>query len=300
MQTSRLWMLVPAFALALAIAPASQDGATPSARQRKSLVPLIEVMTQRIAPHLATLEKSQIERQVKKALSDQISRIAARDLDAALTKLIALDLDVDSRQGWALVKRNLLKEFGADYTEAELALLGEGFDLPAFGIYRQGAVRRDGEKTVIIEGFQSLHAKVVRHTRHVLASLREELEEELTRDQARGMKDLAKAYAVQLSELFALEKPDRDYEDLLRQALSTPSTDRAMLASLVSMRRLARPSVHRVFGAETAAEKIEAEQQVRARVVRELTDSELLAELRRDHAAMLDDPKAQRKRISDR
>ncbi|MCP3916461.1 MAG: hypothetical protein GY711_12965 [bacterium] len=284
----------------LTLLPILQDGATPSARQRKSLVPLIEVMTQRLAPHLATVEQDYIERIVKKAISDQISAIATRDLMAGITKLIATDIGVDSKDGWKLIKRKLLDDFATDYTPEELALLGEEFDLGAFQLELKPRFLRSASEAVYMRGFEYLHSRVVRHTRHVLAELEEEVEPKLERDQAKGMKELAKIYAVRMHEVFAIEKPDRDYEKLLLQALSTPTTDRAMLATLVSAKRLARPSVRRVFGAKSTRELTETEKEVRVRVVRELTESKLLEELRSDHVAMLNNPKGFRKRLAER
>lgn len=292
----RLLPLLAGLALLASLAPA-QQGATPSARQRKSLAPLIDVIAQRIDPHLPSLDRKRIEREVKRALSDQISALATRNLDLVIIKLIALDIGVNSDAGWALVKRNLFEGFATDYTPEELALLGADFKLEEHALDLKPRFAREATPPVYRRGFEYLHSRVVRHDRAVLAELEDELEDKLERDAARGMKKLAATYSPLFQDAFGIEKHSRDYAEVLEADLSTRSTDRAMLSALVSLRVLARPSVRKVLGAEKAGERVEVEAAVRERVVKELEETRLLERLRADHVAMLADPKAHMARL---
>ncbi len=296
---SILALAAGALLLAGAAPAAGQKGVPPTKRQRESLTPLIQLYAERFAPHLASVPYERVEREVRRALTEQVSRLARKQLDDALVRLIALDLGVDTKKGRAAVKKELFAGFGTELLPEELALLDAEFDPAA---YTPDLARVAGASPFVVAGrsVEWIHGRVVRHDAAVLEGIREALQPELSSAQVRGMKELAAHYSPLFQEAFGVERRDRGFGKLLAQALTTEDTQRAMLASLTLQRALARPAVRRVYGAKEEADIVATEALVRERVVKELEESGLLGLLAADHRAMGQDPGSYRKVLAER
>ncbi len=286
-------MRIVSFVLILVLAGsagAQGDGAPPTRRQREHLQPLITSVARRLELHLPSALFEEIERKVRKALSNQNSDVAIRNYHELLIELLLEDLDLPKADA-KTIEFDIVPRFGETIRgwSRELAHLDDEWKLgdhPNLRFSRRG-LRWD-------------HYNCVRHRERSLAKLDDWRRKfEADKDQQRGLKELADYYASKVEEAFGVEREDRHFHELFEGALLTRDTDRAMLCALAKVRHLVRPIVWRVHEVEDELQaRLDALELVDTRLEKELKEAVWWTRLRQDHEAMLRDPKKLRKELS--
>ena len=95
-----------------------------------------------------------------------------------------------------------------------------------------------------------------------------------------GLAALASYYSNILSVAFGIERPSREFTELLTGAMTTSSTRRALLVIVGKLRFLLRPGIYKELEAKTLDEKLDAEIVVEERIRDVLADSALWERLR--------------------
>jgi|GEM_PF-2326748 len=265
-----------------------QAGMSASARQRRSLEPLVESVALRLELHIPSVRASVVERRVRKALANQVPAVVKDNLDALIRELVIEGRDL-GRKDRDRVGRDLCVDLGMSLP----ALASELVPL-------QPKEKIEEDSDFLLIGFASEHAACLLHNKEAIAKIEDRNGEPLEASTKKGLGELAAYYARIFPLKFGIERPPKDFRDLLTEAMTTSSTRRARLAVVAKLRHLLRPSTYEEFEAETLAEKIDAETLVEERIREALADSAIWERLRLDHEAMLKDPKAMRRSLKDR
>jgi hypothetical protein len=315
----RLPRIAPLLAVLL-LAPASlgQDALGATRKQKISLQPLIELLTESFELQCVTLDAKDIERGLGKALSVQVTWKAYSRYKDEVTRLIAVDLGIDTTQGHLAIEKNLFDVFGESPTEVEAALiLPELPDVPTGGDDEaRKAAREEREKVKLLEltmerrldevryppvKVDAHHKQCMAHDALTIMDIKTLLQSPLDKEQERGMKELADYYAPLFAALFGVEDSPREYRKRFEAALASPHTERALAAVLVKLRLFARPLV---YAEERVGDDpysiIDVQPKVIDMVVSKVGSSELWDALRSDHVDMLEDAKAHRRAFKER
>ena len=90
----RFAAIVALFGISLVGPTLSQDGLSASAKQRKSLEPLVESVVRRLELHIPCVEASAVEYKVRKALANQRTSVAKDNLAGLIRDLVMEDRDL--------------------------------------------------------------------------------------------------------------------------------------------------------------------------------------------------------------
>ena len=284
----RFAVIVALFGISLVGQTLSQDGLSASAKQRKSLEPLVESVARRLELHIPCVEASAVEYKVRKALANQRTSVVKSNLDALIRELVMEDRDL-GRPDRDRVDREICKKVGA-----ALPALAEEL-VPV-----QPEAKGGSDTAFLLTGFSGEHAACLRHKSGVIESIKARNGDPLDLSTKKGMEELAAYYSNIFSLTFGVERPPRGFSDLVAGAMTTRSTRRARLALVGKLRFLLRPGIYKELKAKTLEGKLDAELLVEERIRDTLTDSALWERLRLDHEAMLKDPKAMRRDLKDR
>ncbi|MDP6938438.1 MAG: hypothetical protein QF848_06330 [Planctomycetota bacterium] len=263
-----------------------QDGLSASAKQRKSLEPLVESVARRLELHIPCVEASAVEYKVRKALANQRTSVAKDNLAGLIRDLVMEDRDL-GRPDRDRVDVEICKKLGRSLPTLAVELV------PA------GPEAKPGEDAkFLLVGFASEHAACLRH--RGMEGIKARNGEPLELPLKKGMEELADYYSGIFALTFGVDSPPRDFKDLLTGALAVRSTRQARLSVVGKLRFLLRPGIYKELKAKTLEDKLDAELLVEERIRDTLTDSALWERLRLDHEAMLKDPKAMRRDLKDR
>ncbi len=261
-------MKLAALALALPLlAPA--DNVPPTKKQRGSLAVLVQAWTDRLAVHLESTEKADLERALRKALYNQVSHRAEKDFRAAVVAVLAEDLGVRTSHGRDLV----------DHRRADGLI---------------NAAIADSGRLLNKYGFQRQHGDVLRHDRELLAKLGRVADGELNGDLEKGFQKMAQLYAERMVVITGETKRKKDVAKLLAEAFATFDTKQAVQAARSRARGVLRGMLRERNGAKEDAEVLALDGEVE-RKLPEAFPATFFAELSADHEKMLLDPKGHRK-----
>jgi predicted Rdx family selenoprotein len=265
-----------------------QDTVRATAKQRRSMAPLVESVALCLELHIPSVRASDVVVRVRKALADQRTSMAKANLEILIRDLVMKDRDLD-RQDRERVMRDICVKFGQS--------------LPALA--RELVPIKPTEKSkqdvgLLLVRFAEEHTACLRHKKDGIAKIEASNGEPLGSTTKQGLAALASYYSNILSRAFGIERPSREFTELLTEAMTTSSTRRALLVIVGKLRFLLRPGIYRELEAKTLAEKLDAEIVVEKRIRDVLTDSALWERLRLDHEGMVEDPKAMRRALRDR
>jgi len=137
--------------------------------------------------------------------------------------------------------------------------------------------------------------KVLEHDERELQRIEATLEVKLDGDQKRGLTELSQYYSACLHKRFNVAKEDKAFRDALSQSLATSNTDRALVATVNTLRLLVRPLVR--SSSESEEGLVASEAEVERQILQSLRGDPLLDDLRSDHESMVRDPAKHRKII---
>ena len=282
-------------------------------KQKTSLEPMIETMKRGMVLHSAQLDEKLIEREIRKALEVQVSYKAFKRYEVALAKLLAKELGIETVAGLEAAGRYYALEFGRGPSASERALIIP--ELPPFPETENEAERLKAEKErqVVVGlqmeikrhvdtlpypafGIESTHKKCVFHDKMVQINLKSEIPRDLEKDQARGMSELAAAYAPLIAAEFEASST-KDFKKRLENALKHKHTSHALFGVLVNARVFARPMVYaeKSIGFDDPKAICQAQSDVIEKVCSTLGKTEMWKQLESDHASMIEDARAFRK-----
>jgi hypothetical protein len=273
--------------LSLAMPVLGQDGLSASAKQRKSLEPLVESVARRLELHIPWVEASVVEHKVRKALANQRTSVVRANFAALIRELVMEDRDL-GRPDRERVDVEICKNVGLALPALARELVPVQPDAKGF---------KDSD--LLLVGFAAEHAACLLHKGGTIAAIKARNGEPLELSTKKGMEELAAYYSKIFSLTFGVERPPRGFEDLVAGAMITRSTRRARLAIVGKLRFLLRPGIYKDLKAKTLVDKLDAEVLVEERIRDVLTDSAFWERLRLDHEAMLQDPKVMRKDLKD-
>lgn len=265
-----------------------QEEVRTSAKQRRSMEPLVESVALCLELHIPSVSASKVEYRVRKALADQRTSVAKANLDILIRELVMKGRNLD-RKDRERVNRDICAKFGNS--------------LPALArelVPIKPSEKSKGDDDLLLVRFAKEHAACLRHKKDDIARIEARTGEPLGSSTKQGLAYLASYYSDILSLAFGIKRPSREFTELLTGAMTTSSTRRARLAIVGKMHFLLRPGIYKELEAKTLDEKLDAEVVVEERIRDVLTDSALWERLRLDHEAMLKDPKAMRRELRDR
>jgi hypothetical protein len=265
-----------------------QDEVRASAKQRRSMAPLVESVALCLELHIPSVSASKVEYRVRKALADQRTSMAKANLDILIRELVMKDRDLD-RQDRERVGRDICVKLGMSLPALARELVP---------IKPTEKSKRDAD--LLLDRFNKEHAACLRHKKDDIAEIEARKGEPLGGATKQGLAALASYYSNILSLAFGIERPSREFTELLTGAMTTSSTRRALLVIVGKLRFLLRPGIYKELEAKTLDEKLDAEIVVEERIRDVLTDSALWKRLRLDHEGMLKDSKAMRRELRDR
>ncbi|MEM7308596.1 MAG: hypothetical protein AAF682_18075 [Planctomycetota bacterium] len=260
-------------ALATSPLPAAED-VQPSKRQRGSLAIYVTAWSDRLATHFESLEKEHIERTLRKATYNQVSRQAELDFEKALVNLLMEDLGLKAPESRQLVEDDLA---------------------PAL---RKRAIE-DSEQSLDRYGFRAHHLKVLRHDRTVLGEC-EELHDEyrLTKDQDKALRTLAELYANRMVELLGMPREKKRMVKLLTEGMVTLRYAHAETSARNKARGLLRSKFTARDKPKTDGARFALDEEI-AEMLPKAFPETFWREMAFDHERCLRDPKAHRKVLKD-
>jgi len=259
-----------------------------SAKQRSSMAPLVESVALCLELHIPSVSASKVEYRVRKALAYQRTSAAKAKLDILIRELVMKDRDLD-RQDRERVRRDICVKLGMSLPALARELVP---------IKPTEKSKRDAD--LLLVRFAKEHTACLRHKKDDIAKIEARNGEPLGSATKQGLAALASYYSNILSVAFGIERPSREFTELLTGAMTTSSTRRALLVIVGKLRFLLRPGIYKELEAKTLDEKLDAEIVVEERIRDVLTDSALWERLRLDHEGMLKDSKAMRRELRDR
>jgi hypothetical protein len=274
-------------------------------KQREDLAPLIDVLTERIEIQMVQVDPKVIKRVLRRALEVQLTAKAVRRYQAELTRLIGMDLGLESTEELDLVSILVKESYLKSPTGREM-LLTEGArpaSLAADEILPPGRLEELAELRTttrkLLDGIsyppldvEEFHLRCVRHDKSAHRELEDLALGRVDRDQAKGMRVLSKIYGPQLAELFGSRRGTQ-FSKTLENTLGFDNTGVALAATLVKLRGLVRPVIYEEEGIKNEPRAIcDARTLVIDRICTSLLDSPAWEQLAADHLAMLRDPKA--------
>ena len=264
-----------------------QDGVSATAKQRKSMTPLVESVALCLELHIPSVSASKVVYRVRKALANQRTSVAQANLEALIRELVMEDHELDRQDKgrvWGICPK----------LERSLPALASEL------VPIQPTEKSEWDANLLLPRFEKEHAACLRHKKDVIATIEARKGEPLEISIEKGLGELASYYSNILSLAFGVERPAREFREMLTAAMITSSTRRARLVIVGKLRLLLRPGIYKKLEAKTFEEKMEAEAMVEQRIREVLTDSTLWERLRLDHEAMLKDPKAMRRELRER
>ncbi len=282
-------------------------------KQKESLAPLIEVLAERIELQMVEVEAKVIKRVIRRALEVQLTAKAVRRYQTELTRLIAMDLGLDTSEELDIVSRMVASSYLRSPTGSEKLLAlparnsspdSEGSLTPA-EIEDQADLRLKTNK--LLDGLAcppldvgAFHLRCVRHDKSVPRALEAYTLARVDKKQAKGMRALAKLYGPQLAQALGSRR-GLEFAKQLESTLGYENTGVAMAATLVKLRRLVRPLLYKEEGIKDKPREVcDAQAMIIDRVCTTLGEGLLWKGLVADHQAMLRDPKGHMARIKAR
>lgn len=217
-------------ALAAALAPLSTDDVNPTKYQKEHLAIYVDAWTDRLATHFESLDKTTIERAVRKATYNGVSARAEIKFEDTLVEFVMEDLGLKEKASREIVRFDLAPQL------RKRAVVDSGEALDRFG-------------------FKHHHRQVLLHNRGVLDELTQMQDNwRLGEDQEKALRVMAEVYTARMIDILDRPKEKKLLIKLLTQALCTIEYERAE----VSARNKARGAMRRKL---TARDKPKTDEQ---------------------------------------
>jgi len=201
-----LLALFPAAHIALLgyTAQVAVDDVAPSRNQRDHLAILVTAWADRLCTNSESLEKADVERALRKALYNQVSRRAEARFEETLVALLMEDLGLRTSRGKREVERELV------------------------GPWRAAAIADSGN-VLDRQGFQRQHYLVLTHREETLEQLRALHDlAGLDDDQEKALKTCAELYARRMIAITEEPGEKKRMIELCEEALVTRDTELAL------------------------------------------------------------------------
>lgn len=264
------------------------EGAAATRRQKVWLEPLVEMTAKRMELHFPSFTARDLEGKVEKVLFNQAPRVVNKRWEQLIIDLLVEDLGL-AKADENRVRYGPSKGWGADAPDWPRKLLDFPDTWPG--------TREEAYLVTRVTADQQL---VLRRKPEVDRRMIAWRGPELSKDQARGLSELADYWSERLCREFGYDRTDRRFEELLESLFETADTERVVMGTLVKLRYLVRPAVREALDADDFGKIMDAEESVQELIIRNLEEAEWWPLLQEDHRAMVKDPKRHRSVIKDR